>query len=167
MPAKTDQFDSNEAEKVLGVVKSSTTYGKSIFVHIPQLDTKRRTDGGARDFGGAPEYKENIESYEYGDYVYLTFDPCTYNNRHELTFVEAAQFTDPINADEPKIQNTDIPKTCPSCGREAAAVVKTEYSSMTGGVVSDTADACTIDPNNRGAWLDFSTEMAFVHGVGN
>jgi hypothetical protein len=51
------------------------------------------------------------------------------------------------------------------CGRETAAVVKTEYDSMTGGKVSDTADYCAVDEDNRGAWFEFNGEHAFVHGV--
>lgn len=167
MPMRTDHFDGEETERVLGVVLCPTSYGKSIYVRIPTLDTDRRTDGGAKDIGGAPDYAEDIEDYDRDDYVYLTFEPSKYGDKHVLTLVEQAQFTDPLGADEPKFPNTDTPKVCPSCGREAAALVKTEYDSTTGGKVSDTADACAIDPENRGAWFGFSGEMTFVHGVEN
>lgn len=59
------------------------------------------------------------------------------------------QFTDPLEADEPKFLNADMPKICPQCGREAAALVKTEYDSM--GKFSGTADVCSTDLVGRGS----------------
>ena len=148
---------------VLAKVLSPTSYGKSIYVRIPSVGVDRRTDGGARDITQNVEFLEDIESYDRGDYVKLTFEPKNYGAKHKLTEVKDAVFTDPINADEPKFSNTDIPKVCPICGREASALIKTEYDSMTGGKINDSADACSVNPNNRGAWFDFSGEHSFVH----
>lgn len=166
MAMETDHFDSTETETALAKVASTTSYGKSLYVEIPLLGRSRRTDGGAEDMNTTSvEFEEDIFDYEYGDYVTLTFEPKTYGDNHVLTKVERATFTDPTNADEPTFPNTDIPKTCPCCGCEAAAVVKTEYDSTTGGKASDTADACVVTPENRGEWFGFSGEMSFIHGV--
>lgn len=165
MAMQTDSFDGDEATTVLGVVLSPTSYGKSIYVRVPAIGKDRRTDGGARDHGGSVEFDSDIEDYERDDYVHLTFEPKRYGDGHVLTYVSKAQFTDPLGADEPKFPNTSIPTTCPKCGRDAAALVKTEYESMTGGKISDTPDVCTVYADNRGSWFDFSSEMTFVHGV--
>lgn len=166
MAMETDHFDGEDTETLLGLVLSPTSYGKSIYVRIPAIDKDRRTDGGATDIGsGTVEFEDDIESYERGNYVTLTFVPKKYGDGHKLSKVEQSGLTAPYDVEEPKFPNTDIPKICPSCGREAAALVKTEYDSMAGGKVSDTADVCAIDPDNRGAWFGFSGEMSFVHGV--
>jgi hypothetical protein len=165
MAMQTDHFDSDEKKTLLARVLCPTSYGKSIYVHVPAIGKDRRTDGGAKDMGsGSVEFEGDIHDYECDDHVYLTFEPKNYGDGHKLTHVEPATFTDPLGADEPKFPSTDIPKTCPSCGREAAAVVKTEYDSMTGGKVADTADACSVGADNRGAWFEFSGEMTFIHG---
>ena len=168
MAMQTNHFDSDSVETVLGVVLCSTNYGKSIYVNIPTIGRDRRTDGGAKDIGGGTvEFEDDIYDYKPDDYVMLTFEPKDYVSGHTLTRVEKASFTDPLGSDEPKFPNTDIPKTCPSCGKEACAIAKTKYDSMTGGKVSDTAEKCAIDPDNRGAWFGFSSEMTFVHGTSN
>lgn len=163
MAMKTDRIDSDETTTLLAKVLSPTSYGKSLYVRISAIGRDRRTDGGARDHGGTVEFVDDIHEYERGDYVHCTFEPSTYSDGHTLVRVESAVFSEPIDADEPTFPNTDIPKTCPSCGREASAIVKSKYDSMTGGKVSDTADSCTIDPDNRGSWFGFSGEMSYVH----
>ncbi len=165
---QTERLDESGDVTVLAKVLSETSYGKSIYVRVPHIDRDRRTDGGAKDVGGGKvEFAGDIGDYKRGEYVHLYFRPNKYwDEKHTLYRVEKAQFTDPVNADEPKFPNTNIPKTCPVCGRKAAAVVKTEYDSMTGGKVADGVDSCVVDPDNRGAWLDLSSEHTFVHGVG-
>lgn len=166
MSMQTDHFDSDETETVIAKVLCPTSYGTSIYVRVPTIGCDRRTDGGAKDMGiGGVTFDENIESYERGDYVYLTFEPMDYSDGHRLTYVERATFTAPTNVDEPTFPNTDIPKVCPKCGREAAALVQTEYNSTTGGKVNDNADMCTIEADNRGSWFDFTSEMSYVHGI--
>lgn len=167
MAMKTERLDESGDIEVLAKVLSPTSYGKSIYVKVPRIGLDRRTDGGARDVGGGTvEFAGDIEDYKRGEYVYLHFRPNKYSDGgHVLDRVEKAQFTDPTNADEPKFPNTDIPRTCPVCGREAVAVVKTEYDGMTGGKVATGVDSCVVDPDNRGAWLDLSGEHTFVHGV--
>lgn len=168
MAMKLSEFDGDETEKVLGKVLTDgeTSLGESLYVSIPRFDKSRRTDGGAKDIGGGQvEFEGDIEDYDRGDYITLTFEPQRFGGKHTLSRVEPAVFTDPLNADEPKFQNTDIPKTCPKCGREAAAVVETKYNSMTGGTISDTADACVVSADNRGPWFGITTETTFVHGT--
>jgi hypothetical protein len=167
MAMQTERLDESGDVTVLAKVLSSTSYGKSIYVNVPRIGRDRRTDGGAKDMGrGRVEFAGDIEDYKRGEYVHLHFRPNKYSDeKHTLDRVEKAQFTDPVNSDEPKFHNTDIPKTCPVCSRKAAAVVKTEYDSMNGGKVADDADSCVVDPDNRGAWLDLSREHTFIHGV--
>jgi len=167
MAMQTKRLDGSGEVTVLAKVLSPTSLGKSIYVKIPRIGRDRRTDGGAKDIGsGGVEFAGDIEDYKRGEYVHLHFRPNKYSDeKHTLDRVEKARFTYPVNADEPKFPNTDIPKTCPVCGRKAAAVVKTKYDSMTGGKVADDADSCVVDPDNRGAWLDLSSEHTFVHGV--
>lgn len=167
MALKTNEFDESGRVSVLAVVKSdSSGTGKdSLYVSIPVLDVKRRTDGGARDLGGGPvEYVGGIEQYDRNEYVTLTFRESKYSENHVLDRVERAEFSDPTNICEDTFPNTDISKVCPICGEEAAAIVKTEYDSRTGGKVSDTANACTVDPENRGSWFGLTSETTFVHG---
>lgn len=160
-------LDADGETTLLGKVLSSTSYGKSIYVRVPKVGKDRRTDGGAANPTRNVTFNEYISSYERGDYIYLTFEPIdsSYNDNHILTEVSKAAFTDPINADEPKFPNTDIPVMCPKCGRKGAALIKTEYESMTGGKVNDNADMCHIDPDNRGSWFDFNGEQTYVHGI--
>jgi len=152
---------------LLGKVLTQKSITKSIYVKIPKVGKDRRTDGGAAYPTRKVEFDEGIESYKRGDYVYLTFEPIdsSYNDKHRLTAVSKAAFTDPINADEPKFPNTDIPVTCPKCGRDGAAIVQTKYDSTTGGKVNDNADMCHIDPDNRGSWFDFNGQRTYVHGI--
>jgi len=167
MAMKLSTFDGENTETVLAKVLTdgSASLGENLYVAIPRFDKKRRTDGGATDHSTTTiEYEGSYTDYERGDYVMLTFEPATYGDKHVLTHVERAVFTDPLNADEPKFPNTDIPKTCPKCGREAAALVETKYDSTTGGKLSGTADACVVDADNRGPWFGITNETAFVHG---
>jgi hypothetical protein len=162
------EFDEDGELTVLAKVLTPKSYRKSLYVRIPKVGKDRRTDGGAKDPSlKSVEFVDDIHSFERGDYVYLTFTPIdsSYNDNHRLTKVERAAFADPINAEEPKFPNTDIPKTCPKCGREGAALIKTEYDSITGGKVNDDADMCHIDPDNRGKWFGFSGEKTYVHGI--
>jgi len=170
MSMATDQFDGDSTETALARVLSDASgiaHGPSLYVEVPRIGKDRRTDGGATDKNlTTVEFEGDVfEDYERGDYVTLTFQPKEYGDGHVLTHVEHADFTNPLQAEEPKFPNTDVPKTCPLCGREAAALVQTRYDSTTGGKASDTADACAVDPDNRGVWFGFSGEMSFVHGV--
>lgn len=163
-----EQFDSEETETILGVVRSEASYGKSLYVELPRFDKSRRTDGGAADRNTTSvEFAEDIYSYTYGEYVMLTFEPRERFDDHVLTHVERADLQNPVHVEEETFPNTDIPVTCPICGREASALVKTEYNSMTGGKLSDNADACTVHEKNRGSWFGLSGEHTFVHGVDN
>jgi len=171
MVLRTDRIDSDETEVLLAQVASPTsrTDPKSIYVKIPRIDRSRRTDGGAENFGGPnlSMFEEDIDSYERGDHCRLTFEPMEFNDdKHELVKVEKAHVVKPQDSNEPTFPHTDIPKTCPQCGREAAAIVKTEYdTTTTGGKVSDTADMCTVHEENRGSWFGLLGEWSFVHGV--
>lgn len=161
-------FDSDSTETALGVVLTTTsrTDPHSLYVRVPRIGKDRRTDGGATDMNTTKaEFEGDIDNYERGDYVTLTFEPKKYGDNHVLTHVASAGLVAPSNVDEPTFGDTDIPRTCPSCGRTAAAAVKTKYDSMVGGKVSSDADACSISPDNRGAWFDFSAEVTFVHGL--
>lgn len=167
MSMKLSTFDGDGTETVLAKVLTNggLSLGHSLYVGIPRFDKQRRTDGGATDHSTSTvEFEGEVKDYSRGDYVKLTFEPTTYGDKHVLKRVERATFTDPLNAPEPKFPNTDVPKTCPCCGREAAALVETEWSSTTGGKVSDTADACIVG-QTRGAWLGVDEGAAFVHGT--
>lgn len=164
MAMETQHFDSSEEETALANVLTPSSREKSLYVRIPVLETDRRTDGGATDRNTVTvQFNEDVSSYERGEYVTLTFTPNKYGNGHVLTHVERADFTDPTNVDEETFPNTDIPVICPVCGERAAAVVKSQYDSMTGGKVDNNANSCTVLPENRGAWFGFNGEMSFVH----
>jgi len=166
MSIRTDHFDGNDTETVLGLVEANGSFGRSLYVNIPTLGRSRRTDGGAEDPSTVSvDFEGGIDSYERGDYVNLTFEPSDYNDCHMLHTVEKATLAAPTKIEEPHFNNTNIPKICPQCGREAAAVVKTEYDTMTGGKVSQDADMCTVTPENRGSWFGLSSEFTFVHGL--
>jgi len=170
MVLRTDHIDSDETEVLLGQVASPTsqTDPKSIYVKIPRIGRSRRTDGGAKNFGGPnlSIFEEDIDSYERGDHCRLTFEPTKRGNKHELVNVEKVQVVKPQDSNEPTFPNTEIPKTCPKCGREAAAIVKTEYdTTTTGGKASDNTDMCAVYEHNRGSWFGLIGEWSFVHGV--
>lgn len=168
MSMRTNHFDGESTETALARVLTSPGMTESLYVEIPTIGRSRRTDGGAEDmYSGSVEYEGGYQNYGRGDYVMLTFEPTTYGDDHVLTRVEPATFTEPPANDEPTFPNTesDIPTTCPKCGREAAAIVVSEYDTDTGGVASENADMCRIDPENRGSWFGFSRERVFVHGT--
>jgi hypothetical protein len=168
MTMRLENTDMDETETVLGVVKvPATPTDRDLYINVPKFDVTRRSDGGAKDPGGQPPMEGDIDSYKEDEYVKLTFEQNKfYDHIHKLTYIEShGQLTNPENIDQPTFQNTDIPKTCPICGREAAALVKTEYNSKTGGKISESTDACAVDPNNRGSWFGLSSEWSFVHGM--
>jgi len=166
MAMHTDHFDSNDTETLLAKVLTNSSIDSSLYVNIPVIGRDRRTDGGAEDMGGgAVKIDGDVHSYERGEYVTLTFEPNDYGSGHYLTYVKRAALTDPLSVDEPTFSNTDVPTTCPQCGRTAAALVQSEYDSTVGGKVDDDVDACVVDEDNRGKWFDLYSEHTFVHGI--
>ena len=154
MAMETDVFNTKNTERCLAVVKSTYTgMGRpSLYVEIPRVGETRRTDGGARDTNSTTvEFESDARTYKRKEYV--------------LTRVEDASFESPPTTSEKCFKGTDIPVICPQCGRVAAAAVKSEYDSMTGGICDSSADVCVVQPDNRGEWYEFRNEMTFVHGT--
>lgn len=166
MAMEVSCYDDERTHTSLGRVLTEATLEPSLYVKVFDAETDRRTDGGARDMNTTTvEFVDGVDTYKRDDYVRLTFEPSAYGGGHVLTRVEQATFSTPLQTDEPTFGESDIPTTCPVCGREAAALVKTEYSSMTGGEVNTDADYCSVDPDGRGAWYGFNGEQSFVHGT--
>ena len=154
-------------EKILGKVLTDPPYRGSIYVRIFKIDRDRRTDGGAADPNTGIEYNTDCinDTYSRGDYVYLTFEPQKYNeDAHILTEVERATVQAPTQINEPTFDGSNIPIKCPKCGKIGVAIVKTRYNGTTGGQVNkESAEYCTLDPENRGAWFDLSSEWSIIH----
>lgn len=168
MAMATDVFGDDEKHTVLGKVLSaaSRTDPNSLYVRVFKIGKDRRTDGGAKDYNTmSVDFVGGIEQHERNDYVKLTFMPLKYSDSHALTSVKSASFSEPPSEGETAFPNTDIPVTCPQCGREAVAIVKTEYDSTTGGKVAADGDMCAVDPDNRGKWFGLSGEHTWVHGT--